>query len=180
MTIRDVTIIELLKKNWYPFGAWPEPGCYGPELGKEMQEKAREIDGPEFERFCARGNGSWREHDMTGRVFLHDVTYRLRSDYQEDPTIEECKIIWHPTKRVWGYDSPFDNSFVTAENACSSPGFRLIGFKFEEGNWYSQPIMPVGPAGKLWSGNITTDDIVSGRVNVLYTTATLFRRQKNE
>ncbi len=69
----EPSIIEQLQKNERPFGL----------MSEEMQEKAREIGKHGWERFFARGNGTWGEVDLTNRVFLHDTTYRLRSDYTD-------------------------------------------------------------------------------------------------
>ena len=83
-----MSIIDLRKKNRYPFGMWPDPECYGPELGKEMQEKAWELGKSAFEYF----DGS--EWTMKGlcEVFAYAGTYRLRATYQEEPEIEKCEI----------------------------------------------------------------------------------------
>ncbi len=168
-----MTIIELLKKNWVPFGGWPDPECYGKELGEEMQAKAREIGTGEF--------NIWRvkEWGRPGAIVFDGMhAYRLRADYEDEPVLVECEI--QPIAGGLSFIGEVGRKGgeLLISNAINSPDHD--GFKFEDGSWYDVPIKPVGPDGKLWSGNITVDDIVSGRVQVLHASHVLFRRKKQE
>ena len=172
----ETTLIDLLKKNRYAFGMWTDPECYGPEIGKEMQEKALEIGNDNFHYYTS--DRKWEPYPSGD--FYDDQACCLRPDYEEEPEIVECEIEECEIKREGGTGNFVyrrDGHIIKSlHRAIDDPDF--IGFKFEDGGWYNAPIKPVGPDGKLWSGNITVDDIVSGRVKILDASHVLFRRQK--
>ena len=167
-------LIALLKNNRYPFGMWPDPECYGKELGEAMQGKAKEVGRHEFQ--CYMLHGQW----LAGgdqQEFMPGCTYRLRPDYEDEPEIRQMEIAPNNSNCLCMYNDA-RQSFGSIANVHERPDF--IGFKFEDGGWYDAPIKPVGPDGNLWLGNITVDDIVSGRVKILDATSVLFRRKKQE
>ena len=163
-----MNIIQQLKDNRYPFGMWPDPECYGKELGEAMQAKARELG-----KSCFQFFDNFRRWVVANLpIFELQSTYRLRPDYEEEPKIVEVRIYDESNERYFLDDGePCRVHAVIASVHCA-------GFKFEDGGWYDAPIKPVGPDGKLWSGNITVDDIVSGRVKILHATHVLIRRSK--
>lgn len=157
-------ILQQLKDNEKPFGL----------MSEEMQENIVELGKPWLELFSPENGGIWLAADTTNNMFCGTGTYRLRPDYAEEPEIVECVI----------HDTPLGNRVYTGDGEteigiqAAARRRNFIGFKFEDGSWHDQSIKPVGPDGKLWSGNITVDDIVSGRVKVLHATHVLFRRSK--
>ena len=155
-------LIQQLKENEKPFGL----------MSEEMKKKAMELDIADFQYYTSDRN--WEAYPAGD--FYHDQACRLRPDYEDEPEIEECEIKDTALgNRVYTGDG---ESEIGIQAACRRINFS--GFKFEDGGWYDAPIKPVGPDGKLWSGNITVEDIVSGRVKILHATHVLFRRKKQE
>ena len=75
-----MTIIERLKVNNYVFGMWPLEECYGPLLGKAMQEKVRELGLTGF--FEVWRLDHW-DSPILGLI-KKDQVYRLRNSFQEE------------------------------------------------------------------------------------------------
>ncbi len=161
-----MTTIEQLKDNRYSYGMWTEPECYGPELGKEMQEKAEEIgkdgnflywNGREFEA-------------VYGDIFFPAETYRLRPDYEEEPSIVECEI----TDTADGYRVYSGDGDKGMGIHAVYRRSNFIGFKFEDGTVRPVPVTYLRKDGhKDSSSHITcTDD------TVLHATHVVFRGQK--
>ena len=172
-------IIQLLKKNRYPFGIWPDPECYGKELGEAMQEKAREI-GAKSEHFGCLATDKEEEcwaGGIRGR-FVFGLTYCLRADYEDEPEIEECEITHEISKTCGrlGVVKPNRNRVPLSE-VCNHPDF--IGFKFEDGKIRSVSTVYGKP-------NITTtqfyeiDESDLGDCEVLHATHVLFRQKPKE
>ena len=191
-----MSIIQQLKDNEKPFGL----------MSEEMQAKAKRIN--DVGVFLIWIDGKWRER--RNEQFQGDYAYHLRADYEDEcpechgrgytfnafhmvpkyPCSRGCKEKGGEPEIVEGETCPRDQcpdmqgysrrngEWLALQLAIRYSDF--IGFKFEDGGWYDAPIKPVGPDGKLWSGNITVDDIVSGRVTVLHATHVLFMQKKKE
>ena len=165
-------IIKLLKKNKYPFGMWPEPECYGKEVGEEMQAKARGIGKKEFQFYSMNG---WENPARDDNFCSYNV-FRLRPDYKDELEIVECEITLNPESNIWCYRCPCSNDLVNADSAHSCPGYRLSGFKFEDGKMY-----PISTVYKFKNKLITYYSIDIDRLDeyeVLHATHVLFRRPK--
>ncbi len=158
-------LIQLLKDNEKPFGL----------MSAEMQEAMRQIGKNGFERYFARGNGTWGEHDMTSRVFLHDTAYRLRPDYEDEPEIVECEIYPDEKDGLLTYMRKDNPTFLIA--AADDPNF--IGFKFKDGTVAIAPsrpmLIPTSPRG--FSASF---DEIKAIQDFMYATHVLFRRKKQE
>ena len=120
-------LIQLLIDNRYPIGTWPDPECYGKELGEAMQAKAKGMDSKNFELLV--GSGNWCRI-MSERHLSHNFTYRLRDGYKEEPEIVE-----YPLKikdGVWQFIKPKSSyCWFGLHSAVNMPDF--IGFKYEDG-----------------------------------------------
>ncbi len=166
----ETTLIDLLKKNRYAFGMWTDPECYGPEIGKEMQEKASEI-GKQYFQFYQYSAGGFKA--ITGKydaTFFGDHTYRLRPDYEEEPEIEECEI--YLDNDDFSYKRFGDARPKVICRADNDPDF--IGFKFEDGVVSGVPVRYL-----LTCGHFNTFAFKEfAEVKVLHATHVLFRRQK--
>ncbi len=168
-----MNIIDQLKKNRYAWGMWTHPECYGPELGKEMQEKARGIKRNDFQ--CYMLHGVWLKCHIEKNEeveFASGCTYRLRPDYTEEPEIEEIAIhLLYGTLHFVKESSSWELGRAVSYPDC-------IGFKFEDGSWCNRPIKPVNVAGEIVYGPILIADILSGAVIIIDATHVLFRGQK--
>ncbi len=165
-----IDLIQKLKDNRYPFGMWPDPECYGKELGEAMQAKAEEIGiTNNFRKFCGAGWGGIFK--ATGIKFHREDTYRLREDYEEKPEIVECEVYLiqgelHCKK---------DEEVWILNQCCSSPDF--IGFKYEDGCRRVSPIyfqMPTYANDQIHPDK--TSDFKAHKV--LHATHVLFRSKK--
>ncbi len=121
-------IIQLLKDNWVPFGGWPD--FYGKELGEEMQEKARELQGakkdpPIFEAYAPPPHG-WLGCHIA--LFADETTYRLRADYEEEPEIREMEIAANNSNCLCMYNDE-GQSFGSVAKVYERPDFA--GFRFK-------------------------------------------------
>ncbi len=151
-------IIKLLKDNEKPFGL----------MSEEMQEQAKSIEVANFQRWlCEDTWGTPKDH-----VFLGGSVYRLRPDYAEKPEIVECEILLNPESNIWGYKCPCSGDPVNADLAHSCPGFRLIGFKFEDGTLRTTPIYYQRPT------HTNTQVFLNEEYTVLHATHVLFRKTK--
>jgi len=146
-----MNIIEQLKNNRYQWGMWLDPECYGPELGKAMQEKAREIGYQHFNHYDYRG--CWRGHNKLGE-FDNLTCFHLRADYAEQPEIEECEIYEDGDHLHFQY-CMFEDGTVWATSTYSTSGEPGMG-----------------------SVRTSLAKIKSGSHTVLHATHVLFRRQK--
>ena len=152
-------LIQQLKDNEKPFGL----------MSEEMQVKALAVGKKEF-RFY--GMNGWETPASDDNFSSHNV-FRLRPDYEDEPEIVEYEI-YENANTTLCYDCSGEWP-VTDAPQC--PDF--IGFKFEDGKWYEDSIMPVDADGNLIGvEDCTVADIVSGRVKVLHATHVLFRRSK--
>ncbi len=166
-------IIKLLKKNRYPFGMWPEPECYGKELGEEMQAKARGIGKKEFQ-YCSM-NG-WENPARDDNFCSYNV-FRLRPDYKDELEIVECEITLNPESNIWCYRCPCSNDLVNADLAHSCPGYRLSGFKFDDDPViYDSPIIYSFKDDTFRDAHL--EHLCSGEAKVLHASHVLFRRPK--
>ncbi len=84
-----MNIIQQLKDNRYPFGMWPDPECYGKELGEAMQEWARKIGSGRFDVWGSSGQWCKVPHE---RHMSTELTFRLRDTYEEEPEIVEVAL----------------------------------------------------------------------------------------
>ncbi len=73
-------VIQQLKENCRPFGL----------MSEEMQEKAKEMDKKDGDKF-QRWQGVWNFNHAKGGGFSTQSAYRLRPDYQEEPEIVEVR-----------------------------------------------------------------------------------------
>lgn len=117
MSNYDIDLIRALKQNEKPFGRMSD--------GKQI--KAIRIGYLQFVIYCP--DEKWRTPSQDG--FAADHTYRLRSDYEEEPEIVECEI---SEKEIAGINySEFtapDGIENLLEGACSYVDF--IGLKYED------------------------------------------------
>ncbi len=122
-------LIQKLTDNRYPFGMWPEPECYGKELGEAMQAKAEEIGiTNNFRKFCGTGWGGIFK--ATGIKFHREDTYCLRADYEEPkPGIVECKVYEHDGRFRF---KDVAGTTWSLDYACGQIDF--IGFKYSHGH----------------------------------------------
>ncbi len=161
-------VIQQLKENQRPFGL----------MSEEMQEKAKEI-GAKSEHFGCLATDKEEEcwsGGIRGR-FVFGFTYRLRPDYAEKPEIEECEITLNPESNIWGYKCPCSGDPVNADLAHSCPGFRLIGFKFEDDPViYDSPIIYSFKDDTFRDAHL--EHLRSGEAKVLDASYVLFRRQE--
>lgn len=158
------SIIEQLKANEKPFGL----------MSAEMKKKMHSL-GTEYLQVYQIGH--WLDlKQPLGRIQdMLRYTYRLRPDYEEEPEIEEWPIFTKDDERRYKHHLADSNDPGTYIDLAPR-NVNFIGFKLEDGGWYDAPIKPTGPDGKLWSGNITVDDIVEGRVTIRQATHVLFRK----
>ena len=76
-------LIQQLKDNEKPFGL----------MSEEMQAAAKDISRVDFQ--CYMRHGVWLKcHIEPGEedTWTDGITYRLRSDYADEPEIVECEI----------------------------------------------------------------------------------------
>ncbi len=102
---------------------------------------------------------------------LHN-TFRLRADYKDEPEIVEIEITLDPESNIYGYKCPCSDDPVNADSAHSCPGFRLIGFKFEDGMLRTTSIYYQRPT--YANPQVRLDE----EYKVLDATHVVFRRQK--
>jgi len=89
-------IIERLKKNEKPFGLMDE----------DLQDFTREIEKNNFKYYHYSAGGFCDfDNKNIGNVFLYNIVYQLKADYQPEPEIVECKVIIADNKN-------FDNEIV--------------------------------------------------------------------
>ncbi len=160
------SVIKLLKDNEKPFGL----------MSEEMQAKMRDVDAAAFQRFSARDNGTWCDHDMTDRVFLYDVPYRLRPDYEDEPEIVECEIYSARDGNVYIDVYDFEDEEEIRLDVIPV-GYKRIGFKFEDGNMSASPVRYRNRSGAIWH-TVPLEDVAD--FEVLHATHVLFRRKKQE
>lgn len=170
--MQDKDIIKLLKDNRYPFGMWPEPECYGPELGKEMQEKARELcrSGDLQEYSC---NERWEKHSKD-YVLRNNIAYRLRDTYQEqEPEIEKLIVRdrGNGLLEVWG-----DGMDGTCKGLLHEMPSRpdIIGFLYEDGIVRAYHRCYKSPGGNVFYEILEKDISIH---EVLTPTAVLFSKK---
>ena len=157
-------LIEQLKKNEKPFGL----------MSEEMQVKIKKI-GKENCEYYSTTNMWFEGIRISG--FYNENTYRLRPDYAEKPEIEECEITLNPESNIWGYKCPCSGDPVNADLAHSCPGFRLIGFKFEDDPViYDSPIIYSFKDDTFRDAHL--EHLRSGEAKVLDASYVLFRRQE--
>ncbi len=154
-------IIQQLKDNEKPFGL----------MSVEMQEKARAIGIRRMFDFYGH-RGDWIP--TCGDLFHENSTYRLRSDYAEEPEIEERLIM--PA----GAGLVCCSSVVGVENLLVSecvndPDF--IGFKFKDGTVAAMPIRYFIIGTKPRGYSISFDEIKANQ-DFMHATHVLFRRNK--
>jgi len=159
--MNESNIIQKLKNNRYPFGIWPDPECYGKELGEAMQVKALEIGKAEFFYY----SGAWHGCTTTS-FFVHETAYCLRSGYDERPEIIECKIEVRNGQLM--YASPDGNGFIGLHKAFKDPD--CIGFKFEDGMVLPYPVYISGAGYR--------EEVISGDSTVLDATHVVLWRRK--
>ncbi len=155
-------LIQQLKDNEKPFGL----------MSEEMQVKAAAMGLLDnFQLFVGPGWGG--VFKATGCRFCTGKVYRLRPDYEEEPEIVECEIRCNDSVGKFYFDGL---NMCPLSQVFNQPDF--IGFKFEDGTWYDHRIKPVSKGSSAPIHNIDTDDIISGRVEVIHATHILFRRPK--
>ena len=159
-------VIKQLKDNERPFGL----------MSTEMQDKASEIGKRDFQFYQYSAGGFKAIAGQYDAGFVGDVTYRLRPDYEDEPEIVECEIF--EDSNCLGFDGCKGIQGTEIANAVNHPD--NIGFKFEDGTWYDHPIKPVSKGSSAPIHNIDTDDIISGRAEVLHATHVLFRQKPKE
>ena len=166
-------IIKLLKDNEKPFIL----------MSEEMQAKLMQVAPKDIECLQAVPGEVWAACgpgiNWGPKPCTSTCTFRLRADYEEKPEIVECEIFGRNMGCLqYNINQDDEQELVEfmLEEAVKHPDF--IGFKFGDGGWYDAPIKPVGPDGKLWSGNVTVDDIISGRVKILHATHVLLRKKE--
>lgn len=120
-----MTIIEALQNNKMAFGLMHTDEF----TNEEMQAKAREISGDNFKWYITRDNGTWVSIDMTSRVFVYDITYRLRPDYKEQDEYELCEITDNGSVLVFCRNSQSCPS--TIDRVTTDPNFA--GYLYEDG-----------------------------------------------
>jgi len=98
--------------------------------------------------------------------------YRLRPDYQPEPELVECEVY----KNTNGY-LVFDNKTKHADTTTSIKDaiccFNFIGFKYEDGNVYPQPVMYSEEGGLHFISQV--DKLTSGKDIVNRPTHVLFK-----
>ena len=162
-------LIELLKKNWFPLVAWQEPECYGPELGKKMQDKANEIGKREFYYY----DNDWRQ--CSEGHFFENSIYRLRSDYEEkpeEPEIVECEICYDERHLH------FDHERVRHSPREAYDQSDFIGFKFDDGTVFGSPVKYSVPGETSHGYYAYYGAIKTGQALEHHATHVLFRRPK--
>ncbi len=171
-------LIEQLKKNRYPFGMWPDPECYGKELGEAMQAKAREIGLLKaFRLFVGPGWGGIFE--ATGCKFRDAKTYCLRADYEDEPEIVEYKIISGGCT-AWMDMLAYIDGRCVEQGICEASAYLdFIGFKFADGQVANRAVAYFSTTHRF-SGLVHIDQIKDGSFKVLHATHVLFRRKKQE
>ena len=161
-------LIQLLIDNRYPFGTWPDPECYGKELGEAMQAKAKGMDSKNFELLV--GSGNWCRI-ISERHLSRNFTYRLRFDYKKEPEIVECEV-YESEKGYLHFRESGHNPLLS--KAIDRPDF--FGFKYADGT--------VSACARRYqmaqfSAQITvTSDEGSIRDEALTPTHVLFKRSK--
>lgn len=123
--MKDKEIIEALKANEKPYGL----------MSEAMQAKAEEIQVHNFLALTVMGE--FRQHSLPD--FLTCDTFQLSRDYEEKPEIVECEVQHHAEDNSLCYRSYPSNSLEALSCAQDNPDF--IGFKYEDGNIYPQPVM---------------------------------------
>jgi hypothetical protein len=155
-------LIEALKKNERPFGL----------MSQEMQAKAEGIGFcGNFRRFLGPTNWSGViSNPAHGHSYIS--TYRLRSDYQEQPEIVERKV---DTNEFGFLCVNYDGCELMLTEALDHP--NAVGFKYEK-----RPDKIVAVTRQYWDNVLegwcidpTVESINSGQVEVLTPTHALFR-----
>ncbi len=162
-----MNIIEQLKKNEKPFGL----------MSEEMQAKARELGQGRFVLFVCQGDGFWDYHFDHSGDFDNARTYRLRSDYAEEPeiVIQEWPIFTKDgTLRFARHLADRDERGTEIDLAVRDPDF--IGFNADGWIWgclYKNKKDPSMVHYMIKEHDLPLYDVISlggGKV--------LFRRQK--
>jgi len=169
----DKQIIQALRENRFAFGMWPDPECYGEELGKAMQAKANEIGRSNFIVYGSSAV-SWIKGD--DKSFFDNRTYRLNPDYtapDEKPYVEykvTTKLI-DEDFRIPGYVFE-DGTFHGLREIPD--GFVLAGFKFGDDGIHASEILYQLSSGDTQSVYYP----VMGDFEVLTPTHVCFKREE--
>lgn len=154
--------IEQLKNNEKPFGL----------MSKELQSAMAELDGAEamFGRFK-----SDKEWIPCGSVkgFHNDATYRLRPDYQPEPSIVECEIVDVDGLLMFNVNENLRDHLNLVVNRKD-----FIGFKFEDGKVLVSPIKFKSKTNSMPYHPLPFEWFSAGSVEVLHATHVLFRASK--
>ena len=158
-----MNIIEQLKQNEKSFGL----------MSDAMQEKANEIGKSQFEYYY--GDQKWCR--CTDGAFFESSAYRLRADYEEEPEIVECKIYQANLGNccVDVYDL---GNYVRNGISRTPKGYKRIGFKFEDGTVFGNPIKYDVPGITTQGYFAGLNEIKSGLAKEKHATHIVFRRQK--
>ncbi len=156
------SIIQQLKKNRYPFGMWPDPECYGKELGEAMQAKAREI-GKEFFNWWVAGD--WTICPVA--QFRSEATYRLRADYEDEPEIRQMEIKANNSNCLCMYNDK-GQSFGSVAKVKERADFAGFWFK---------PVYGDEIYTELW---LNLDVEHNGNYQMTHATHVLFRQKAKE
>lgn len=172
MTTQRQKIIDHLKKNRYPWGMWLDPDCYGPELGKEMQEKAEDIGKKAFLWWVG---GDWT--DCLVAHFRPEAAYHLRPDYAEEQEIEECEI--YTIAAIRGFHAEvYDFGGRREVGLAFIPdGYKRVGFKFKDGTVHGSPIKYSVPGITSHGYYASYDDLKTKQALEHHAISVLFRRQ---
>ena len=159
--------IEALKKNEKPFGL----------MSAELQEAAKKMGRYDFQ--CYMHHGQWLKcHIEVGEEneWSNGHTYRLRPDYEQEPSIVECEITLLGDELA--YSNPGRNLKVYIDTAPRDPDF--IGFKFEDG--FVRMDATAFDLKEVFTGVEFCDDCVKmeklNDFEVLHATHVLFRSTK--
>jgi len=164
-------LIKELKENKRPFGL----------MDKELQDKAREIG--RVDNFEFWNKYEWQLIYGDGCDFILDTTYRLRSDYQEEPEFVECEVYKNMERgsivncRMFKTGHADDKGWYVSE-AVDHPDF--VRFKFEDGKIRNTPDKTqIQFAAGQWRNSVfaTLDDFKSGTGKVIHATHVVLKRK---
>ena len=164
-----MNMIDRLKANEKPFGL----------MDKDMQEAAEEI-GPEyFEVYITNLSDEcrWRTEGVHGKGFDSSCqkaqTYRLRPDYEPEPSIVECKIYELGEKGSLCFHRKGDKPW-NISNAINYPDF--IGFNYQDDTVSGFSKMYRGKSGGASFNAVPFENL--DRYKVLHATHVLFEVAK--
>jgi hypothetical protein len=160
MSNYDIDLIKALKQNEKPYGL----------MSWEMQEGiSGRRDNSDIEYYTDAGE--WKPVNEHGIPAVCDATYRLRPDYEEKPEIVEMEVFMSETCLKY---KASDNCQWSLSYAINKPDF--IGFKYEDGNIYPQPVMYSENGGLHFISQI--ESFISGKDIANRPTHVLFQRSK--